>query len=122
MINEQKPSDNRLAFGLAVIAAIGFPTIFGFVWTQTQNVLEALGLMVVYGLIVAVVGVFTGVWQKIQPQIIDDIANPILGRMKKRGQGKFRKPYLQHLIYTNRTFDVKGLTTQSTFALELEKV
>lgn len=121
-MNNNQKSDNRLPLILGAIAVIGFPTVFGFVWTQTGNIWQALGLMVVYGLIVAVVGVFTGVWQKIQPKIVDDISNDILARMSKWGQGRFRHAYLQHLIYSHRTFDVKGLTTQSTFALELEKV
>lgn len=33
-----------------------------------------------------------------------------------------RNVYLQYLSYQHRTFDVKGLTTQGIFALELEKV
>jgi hypothetical protein len=34
----------------------------------------------------------------------------------------YRKRYLQHLVYRHRDFDVKGLSTQGTFTLELERV
>ncbi len=33
-----------------------------------------------------------------------------------------RSRYLQHLIYQHRDFDVKGLSTQGTYTLELQKV
>ncbi|MEJ2746846.1 MAG: NACHT domain-containing protein [Anaerolineae bacterium] len=50
------------------------------------------------------------------------------GRVQKRMFQKLfpdyhnRNAYLEYLGYQHRTFDVKGLTTQGIFALELEKV
>jgi energy-coupling factor transporter ATP-binding protein EcfA2 len=35
---------------------------------------------------------------------------------------KYRKRYLEHLVYRHRNFDVKGLTTQGIYTLELEQV
>ncbi len=35
---------------------------------------------------------------------------------------RYRKSYLQHLVCCHRDLDVKGLATQGTFALELERV
>ncbi|MBZ0281405.1 MAG: NACHT domain-containing protein [Anaerolineae bacterium] len=107
---------------LVIIAAIGFPTVFGFAWSQTQNIWQALGLMVVYGGVVIVVGLVTGVWDRVKPEIINGAADAILSRMGKRGNHKFRKTYLEYLIYRHRTFDVKGLSIQGPFSLELEKV
>lgn len=48
-----------------------------------------------------------------------------LGRLVQRfrpEEQKIRDSYLEHLMYEHRTFDVKGLTTQGVFTLELEQV
>jgi len=125
MINQNSPNDS-LGKILLILAAIGSPGVLAAVWVITRELNVALGLMALWFAVTALIGLITGVWQKMLPKLTEGAANDllkILGQIRgEEAQADFRPSYLQYLIYRHRTFDVKGLSTQGPFSLELEKV
>lgn len=72
-------------------------------------------------MVILITGFIKKVWEKLEPTFVDKTAASIenwLGRLSWR----YEKTYRQHLIYRHRVFDVKGLTTQGIYSLELNKV
>ena len=68
-----------------------------------------------------VAGFFLEVWGRVRPTLVGRAAestkfwvDSLLSRHRQR--------YLQDVIYDHRNFDVKGLSTQAAFTLELEQV
>ncbi len=106
---------------LLVLAGIGFPAAFKFGWDATQNSLQALGLMVLYGVVVALLGIVTGLWKRLEVNWLDRAAKWIDARVMSTVSG-YQQKYYKHLIAKWRTFDLKGLSTQGPYSLELEQV
>ena len=102
--------------GLAVAALIGVPS-------AVLASFESLWL----GLAVAIVAVivfafFSAVGQKLIERYAGPLADWIHGTGARLFSG-YRRYYLQHAIeFEHRNFDVKGLSTQNTYTLELEQV
>lgn len=103
---------------IGVAAAALFGVSYGIV-----EAFEQLWL----GLTVAVVGTiglafFTAIGQQILKKIAPSVADKIIDICSLRGS-RYKKYYLQHAIeFEHRTFDVKGLSTQNIYTLELEQV
>ena len=124
-MDPQKPPsriDVIVTFGL--LASI--PGVGAALLAATQNVGVAIGAAMIYGGIVLVVSMITGVWQRVREPIIQGTADQILAQIKNnqrnRQYGKHLKPYLKFISFKHRTLDVKGLSTQGQYSLELEKV
>ena len=100
---------------LALLAAIGVPAGVLVVFRQQalQNPWLTAGLLALYGLLVAVLGFATRVWERLQDRWVGRAADWIEQTLQE-AFSHCRKRYLQHLIYRHRDFDVKGLTTQGT--------
>jgi energy-coupling factor transporter ATP-binding protein EcfA2 len=118
-------SPSRWPVVILLLMAVGVPTAAGLAFADkvTKNPWQALGLALLYEMVVLVFGFVAKVWQRLEKRWVDEVADwldaGVQGLLSSRG---YRKDYLQHLIYMHRAFDVKGLTTQGIYTLELEKV
>jgi Cdc6-like AAA superfamily ATPase len=113
----------RFSTFLLILALMGFPATFSVGYSATQNPVQALVIMVLYGLVVGAFGFVGKVWQKLEGRWVDRISEWLDTQVTLFPQYRtYKKEYLQHLIYRHRTFDVKGLSTQGPHSLELEQV
>src|SRR5712691_483841 len=118
------PPPNRLpALLLLGIAVFGPPTVATLAFTHaiTQNPWLTAILVVLYEVIVFIVSIVGKVWQRLESPWIDQIAQWLDLRIRGILSG-YTGYYRQHLIYQHRDFDVKGLSTQGTYTLDMEQV
>jgi energy-coupling factor transporter ATP-binding protein EcfA2 len=106
---------------LVLTVLIGGGT-FGTAWGITQDPAQALLLALLMGIVTAAVGFIVKTSNILQERWATRLADLIDQGVSRPTDRKFRKPYLQHLYYRHRTFDVKGLSSQGPHALELESV
>jgi energy-coupling factor transporter ATP-binding protein EcfA2 len=125
MSSNQTPSaPNRLiALILVVLTTIGVPATIIAATTQefVKNPLLWSMIVLLYEITLIILSFFTKVWQRVESEWVERVAI----KMNTRFQtfvSRYRKRYLQHLFYQHRTFDVKGLTTQGIYTLDLEQV
>jgi energy-coupling factor transporter ATP-binding protein EcfA2 len=116
-------SPNRWPAIILLLMAVGVPTAAGLAFGQqvSQNPWAALGLALVYEIVVLAFGFVTKIWQKLESKWVDRIADE-LDAWVQGLTSNYQRRYLKHLFYQHRAFDVKGLTTQGTYTLELEQV
>ena len=76
-----------------------------------------LGLSGIWVLLVVVVSLFTPVFEKQRTRLSDAINE----RLNRFVPG-FHKRYCHHIYHRHRNFDVKGLSTQGIYTLELQQV
>jgi predicted NACHT family NTPase len=98
------------ALGIGVLASLAYVHVLRPVW------------VVVFGAVwAAVVGLVSQIWQRTAKTIVDIASLWLDAHIRDFAYG-YRKRYYEHLIHRHRTFDVKGLTTQSVYSLEIEQV
>jgi NACHT domain/Sulfatase-modifying factor enzyme 1 len=69
----------------------------------------------------AFVGLTSKIWARVEKTIVELISDA-LDIYIRDFASRYRKRYLEHLQHRHRTFDVKGLSTQGIYALEIEQV
>lgn len=106
-----------------MITALGIPSVAAWAFADqiVQQPWQALGLALGYELLVLVGGMSMQIWQKLQERWVDRIVDKIDGLIQGRAPG-YRGRYLKNMVFRHRNFDVKGLTTQGIYTLELQKV
>ena len=106
-----------------LLTAVGGPIAAGIAFSQqvAQNPGQAVLWFVLYELVLLVIGFVTGLLEELQKRWVPRAADWIDG-LPGRWRSKPEKAYRQHLIYRHRDFDVKGLSTQGIYTLELEQV
>jgi hypothetical protein len=104
----------------AVLSALGIP-IFTEVYKITQNFWVSIATTILYELVVIIGGFVGNVWQRLGGIWADRLAGWIDLTLQSIFSD-YRKKYLEYIVYQHRVFDVKGLSTQGPFNLELEKV
>ncbi|MCA9998442.1 MAG: hypothetical protein KDE56_21920, partial [Anaerolineales bacterium] len=106
-----------------LLTAVGGPIAAGIAFSQqvAQNPGQAVLWFVLYELVLLVIGFVTGLLEELQKRWTPRVADWIDG-LPGRWRSKPEKAYRQHLIYRHRDFDVKGLSTQGIYTLELEQV
>jgi hypothetical protein len=67
------------------------------------------------------VGLTSKIWARVEKTIVE-LAGDALDIYIRDFASRYRKRYLEHLKQRHRTFDVKGLSTQGIYALEIEQV
>src|SRR5579871_1454761 len=67
------------------------------------------------------VGLTSKIWARVEKTIVD-LVGDALDIYLRDFASRYRKRYLEHLQQRHRTFDVKGLSTQGIYALEIEQV
>ena len=87
----------------------------------TQSVTTSVVLTLIYELIVIVGGFLTKVWQRVEGKWADRFSDWIDLALQSLFSG-YRQRYLEYMVYQHRVFDVKGLSTQGPYNLELERV
>jgi hypothetical protein len=116
-------SSNRVPLIVMLLMALGVPTAAGVAFAQkiTQDPGPWLLLAILYEIVVIILGFIGKVWQRLEGRWVDRAADWIDTHLLSIFSG-YKKRYLQHLIYQHRSFDVKGLSTQGVYTLELEQV
>ena len=112
---------DRLIALAALFLVIGSPVVGTLVFQKTNNFGEAIGLALVCLFAGLLTSFFTKVWEILNARWAVRCADWLEGLLSDIFSG-YRKRYLKHLVYRFRDFDVKGLSTQGTYALELGTV
>ncbi len=117
------PSSNRLPAVLLLLAAVGVPSVAGlaFAHTITQYPWQSFGLALLYEVTLLIVGLIKGIWQQLESKWTKQIAVWVDAKVQEFLSG-YQKRYCRYLIYQHRNFDVKGLSTQGIYTLDLEQV
>lgn len=87
----------------------------------TQDMTMSVLLTAIYELIVVVGGFMTKVWQRVESKWVDRISDKIDQNLQSLFSS-YRRRYLEYIVYQHRVFDVKGLSTQGPYNLDLERV
>ena len=117
-MNNNNPFGDNLVKLIAVFIAIGAPAAGTFAFSVTQNPRQAIGVAVLWTIATVAVGFVVKVWQRLEEPLVEDTASWIRQGIRDLF-ARYPKRDRQHLIYTHRAFDVKGLTTQGIYTLEL---
>jgi len=128
ILGSKQPDEKQGTFGTwriagKLLAALGGPVLGSLVlaeWIKKHPILTLL-ILGVYETTVFCVGILGEVWKRLKDRWLDAVAQWIDYRVQEFVSG-YRRKYLEHVFYECRDFDVKGLTTQGTFTLELERV
>jgi energy-coupling factor transporter ATP-binding protein EcfA2 len=111
------PFLNRFWPGLLpVLAILGFPAT-ALAFFLTKHPLLALGIGLLYEVVVLLCSFLMRVWQKWEEPRIEEIATRISWITSRT-----RKKYCEYLLNRHQYLDVKGLSTQGPSALALEQV
>lgn len=105
-----------------IILALGLPTsTTALALKVTDNLQSAIIVCFLTVVIEIIVGFATKVWQKLEPRWVDRVADSLDTAAISLFSG-YRRKYLEYITYQHRAFDVKGLTTQGVYTLELNQV
>ncbi len=104
-----------LLFGLAGLSV--FATL---AYTKVVKPATAVILTVLWQ---ALVGVVTKVWERVEKTVVDIVFGPIDAFIRSPfAYARYRKRYFEHLTQRYRHLDVKGLSVQSVYSLQVEHV
>ncbi|MEO8392451.1 MAG: NACHT domain-containing protein [Chloroflexota bacterium] len=121
MNDTNPPSGNS---SLIIVGLLGFAaalvTLLASVFTNNPQLI--IPLLVLIALTAAMIALFANAWDRISDRLSYGLARRIVRRIDSPGRSKFRSAYLKYLYYSHRTFDIKGLTTQGIYALDLEQI
>lgn len=105
---------------IQVLAAIGLPTA-AVTYYLTRYPLLALVIFLLYELGVFIIGFLGKVWGKLEDPLAEHVAT-WLKQWAVILFSRYHRQYYAYLLYQHRDFDVRGLNTSGTFALELDQV
>lgn len=97
------------------------PIAAGVLYEVTRKPARILLLTAIYEVLVVLGGFVIKIWDELQKRWIHRIADWIDTRVQSV-LSRYRKRYLQHVYYRHRDLDVKGLSTQGPYTLELEDI
>jgi hypothetical protein len=106
---------------IGILMVLGGVPAFLLLFKATQDLTISIVFTIVYEIVIIVGGFMTKVWQRIEGKWADRLADCVDLTMQSLFSG-YRRRYLEYLVYQHRTFDVKGLSTQGPFSLELDRV
>jgi hypothetical protein len=117
------PTQSRwTAIALLLAGSVGVPGLVSYFNPDiAKNPKTAIPLLILWELLVLIAGLVTDVWSKLRSRWVDRLVDPIDHALQALFS-RYRRRYLDWIFYRHRDFDVKGLTTQSTYNLELEQV
>lgn len=87
----------------------------------TQSLSTSVLLTIVYEVFVLIISLFAKIWRGMEKRWVERLTDHFDLTLQALFSG-YQKRYLEYLIYQHRTFDVKGLSTQGPYNLELENV
>jgi len=122
MSNQSSSSDRWAALIRFLITAFGIPSgVIAGIGVITKNPWLVAIIVSLYYVLLLIVNLAGKIWKKLEDLVMDRIAEWV----KYKGQDLFfhyQRHYCQLLVYQHRDFDVKGLSTQGTFTLDLVQV
>jgi hypothetical protein len=106
-----------------ILAALGVPVAVVTFFRQfiTEYPWLALIIGLLYEVVVFILGFIGKVWKNLEEPWAKKVADWFNHRVQE-AISRYRKQYYQYLRYQHRDFDVKGLTTLGTYALELDQI
>src|SRR5436309_2995175 len=117
------PTQSRWsAIALLLAGSVGVPGLVAvFKPEVARSPKTAIPLLVGWELLVLIAGLVTDVWSKLRSRWVDRLTDWVDHSLQALFS-RYHRRYLDWIFYRHRDFDVKGLTTQSTYNLELEQV
>jgi hypothetical protein len=111
------------AIVLLVATSVGVPgsLVALFKDKALQHPWITLLCVATWELVVLISSLITDVWSKLRSRWVDRLADWVDHSLQALFS-RYRRRYLDWIFYRHRDFDVKGLTTQSVYNLELEQV
>jgi hypothetical protein len=108
---------------ILIFAAVAGPTVAGLgIKNGTfQNPWHGILVSFLYEVAVFGFGFAAKIWSRLESRWVDSAAD-WLDRHLRSLLSHYEGRYMQHIVYAHRYFDVKGLTTQGAYALEMEQV
>src|SRR5690349_838276 len=108
---------------ITFLFTLGVPGTFFFQFNDLveQNPLVSLLALCLYELTLLFIGIFTKVWQQLEQRLIDRLTNKIDVSISYI-LSDYKRKYFKYLRHRHEIFDVKGLTVQGPFSLELDSV
>ncbi len=110
----------------ASIAAAGGPT--GVVDWVKAHPLEAAGIGAGWQVVVFAAGVLAKVWKRLEPEVVEGLAEGVraryfaLGEFVSKVKSRFRRRYLEQVVFEHRDLNFRGLKEQGSYTLEVEHV
>ena len=106
-----------------ILAAFGVPTVIIVAFTHFVTTYPWLALIiaVLYETGILIVSIVGQVWHKLQLRWVDRLTDWADSHIQGVAS-RYRRQYCRYLSYQHRDFDVKGLSTQGIYALELNQV
>lgn len=114
-----RPNNISLKLGLFMLFA-GVPA-FLVLYKATQDLNLSTIITIIYELVVFVGGFMGKVWQKLEGKWVDRFADWIDLTLQDVFS-RYKSKYFEYIVYQHRVFDMKGLSTQGPYNLELEKI
>lgn len=119
--SDRPPTSRAKKLTIGALAILPAPILGWF-----SDLVEAYPAVSILGAVLWEIGLFVvafgqEVWAKVRPTLVDRTANAVSFQIDCL-LSRYRKHYLQDVIYQHRNFDVKGLSRQGPFALDLEQV
>ena len=105
---------------LLILIIAGVPA-FLLLYRNSSSLIIAIVSTVVYEIVVLVIGFLVRVWQRIEIKWVTRVSDWLELTSQTVFSG-YRRRFLEYIIYQYRSFDVKGLSTQGPYNLELETV
>lgn len=87
----------------------------------TNNPLKVIGLFVLYEFFLAILGIAVKIWQRLEGTWLDQLSQAF-DHFVQRLLARYYRQYKLFFYYEHRDLDVKGLSTQGIFTLDLEQV
>lgn len=119
----QPPQGRVPTLALLLVTSVGVPAGLVAVFKEwiVQYPGPTLSLLVAYETLVLLAGLVTDIWTRLRSKWVGRLADWV-DRWVTTTFSFFRRRYLKWVFYQHRDFDVKGLSTQGTYNLELEHV
>jgi len=105
---------------LLILIIAGVPA-FLLLYQYSSSLNFAIISTVIYEIVVLIIGFLTRLWQRLELKWVTRVSN-WLDLTLQTIFSSYRRRYLEYIIYQHRSFDVKGLSTQGPYNLELEGV
>jgi predicted NACHT family NTPase len=123
MSSAPNPTDRWPMLLLLGVAVFGPPSlaVLKFTQTITQTPLLTAMLIVLYEVLVLIVSIMSGIWQQLKDSWVKRIAAAIDSAIQN-ALSRYYRHYRTYFCYEHRDLDLRGMSIQGEYALDLEDV